>query len=160
MSPRAAWRLETLGFQAVYDYIGGKADWLAAGQPTEGSTHRTSLVSLMARDIPTCQIDEPVTDVAARMGASRSDTAVVLNDQRVVLGRLRAGRFDETAAGTVAAVMEEGPTTVRADTDAAELLERMQTRGTEQTIVSTPEGQLLGILYRKTLQDALSERRH
>ena len=31
MSPRAAWRLESLGFSHVYDYVAGKIDWLAAG---------------------------------------------------------------------------------------------------------------------------------
>ncbi len=34
MSPRAAARLETLGFSRVYDYVGGKRDWLAAALPT------------------------------------------------------------------------------------------------------------------------------
>ena len=37
MSPRAAWRLETLGFEKVFDYVDGRADWLAAGLPTEGT---------------------------------------------------------------------------------------------------------------------------
>ena len=36
MSPRAACRLETLGFSEVYDYVAGKADWLARGLPREG----------------------------------------------------------------------------------------------------------------------------
>ena len=36
MSPRAACRLELLGFTQVYDYVAGKADWLAHGLPTEG----------------------------------------------------------------------------------------------------------------------------
>ena len=36
MSPRAAWRLETLGFERVYDYVGGKADWLGHALPREG----------------------------------------------------------------------------------------------------------------------------
>ena len=31
MSPRAAVRLRQLGFRRVYDYAGGKNDWLAAG---------------------------------------------------------------------------------------------------------------------------------
>jgi len=31
MSPRAASRLESLGFRDVYDYAAGKADWFAAG---------------------------------------------------------------------------------------------------------------------------------
>ncbi|MDP9404293.1 MAG: rhodanese-like domain-containing protein [Actinomycetota bacterium] len=34
MSPRAAWRLEHLGFAQVYDYVAGKVDWMAAGLPT------------------------------------------------------------------------------------------------------------------------------
>jgi len=38
MSPRAAWRLETLGFEHAYDYVGGKADWLAHNLPGEGAT--------------------------------------------------------------------------------------------------------------------------
>jgi hypothetical protein len=33
MSPRAAWRLESIGFQHVYDYVAGKADWGGAGRP-------------------------------------------------------------------------------------------------------------------------------
>src|SRR5262249_35133124 len=37
LSARAAWRLESMGFQEVYRYTPGKADWLAAGWETEGS---------------------------------------------------------------------------------------------------------------------------
>ena len=33
MSPRSAWRLEGLGFERVYDYVPGKADWFASGLP-------------------------------------------------------------------------------------------------------------------------------
>ncbi len=36
MSPRAAWRLETLSFGDVYDYVGSKMDWIGAGLPFEG----------------------------------------------------------------------------------------------------------------------------
>ena len=37
MSPRAAWRLKAAGFGPVYDYAAGKADWLAAGLPFQGT---------------------------------------------------------------------------------------------------------------------------
>ena len=37
MSPRAASRLEGLGFSKVYDYPPGKAGWSASGFPTEGT---------------------------------------------------------------------------------------------------------------------------
>jgi hypothetical protein len=33
MSPRAAWRLEGLGFERVYDYVPGESDWFASGLP-------------------------------------------------------------------------------------------------------------------------------
>src|SRR3954463_5877370 len=35
LSPGAACRLEILGFEAVYDYVPGKVDWIARGLPTE-----------------------------------------------------------------------------------------------------------------------------
>ena len=38
MSPRAACRLDALGFNQVYDYTLGFADWKAAGEPIEGTT--------------------------------------------------------------------------------------------------------------------------
>jgi rhodanese-related sulfurtransferase len=34
-SPKAAKRMEQLGYDRVYDYVAGKADWRAAGKPTE-----------------------------------------------------------------------------------------------------------------------------
>ena len=36
MSPRAACRLATIGFQAVYDDMPSKVDWLARGLQMEG----------------------------------------------------------------------------------------------------------------------------
>ena len=36
-SPAAAEKLETFGFSNVYDYEGGKKDWMKAGYPVEGS---------------------------------------------------------------------------------------------------------------------------
>jgi hypothetical protein len=36
MSPRAASRLESIGFEQVYDYLAGKADWGSFGLPLEG----------------------------------------------------------------------------------------------------------------------------
>jgi len=37
-SPKAAEKLHTFGFTNVYDYAGGKQDWIEAGYPVEGST--------------------------------------------------------------------------------------------------------------------------
>ncbi len=57
MSPRAAWRLEATGFGPVYDYAAGKADWLAADLPFEGTAELAGMftrrgVAAVAEDTP------------------------------------------------------------------------------------------------------------
>ena len=47
MSPRAAWRLDSLGFTEVYEYSAGKSDWAAYGLPLEGK----ALTSIRIKDI-------------------------------------------------------------------------------------------------------------
>jgi len=37
-SPKAAEKLDTFGFTNVWDYEGGKKDWMEAGYPVEGSS--------------------------------------------------------------------------------------------------------------------------
>ena len=64
MSPRAAWRLESLGFGDVYDYVAGKLDWMAAGLPTDGTNAQHPRAGDVARkDVPTAQLDERLGDV-------------------------------------------------------------------------------------------------
>ncbi len=91
MSARAASRLETLGFSHVYRYQPGKADWFAAGLPREGEEAHTPRVADVARrDVPTCRIDERVGAVRDRVRAGNWDVCVVVDEQRVVLGLVRA----------------------------------------------------------------------
>ncbi|MDQ6920487.1 MAG: rhodanese-like domain-containing protein, partial [Candidatus Dormibacteraeota bacterium] len=86
MSPRAAWRLEALGFAEVYDYDGGKMDWLAFGLPAEGSAaSEPSLGDLVNREAPRCSPAEKLADVAARMAAGWTWCAVV-NEAGILLG--------------------------------------------------------------------------
>lgn len=87
MSPRAAWRLESIGFQQVYDYAAGKADWGAAGLPLEG-TAGPRAGEHARRDVPTCRLDERLADVRRRVERSSWDTCIVVNEHAVVLGRL------------------------------------------------------------------------
>jgi CBS domain-containing protein len=59
----------------------------------------------------------------------------------------------DAPAGAIAeAVMEPGPTTVRADTLASELAERLTERDLKTAIVSTPEGRLIGVVTRTDLE--------
>jgi hypothetical protein len=61
LSPRAACRLETLGFPRVYDYRLGKVDWLAHQLPIEGERAGEPTVGSVAReDVVTCGTDDAV----------------------------------------------------------------------------------------------------
>src|SRR5438874_4846002 len=75
MSPRAAWRLESIGFTRVYDYVAGKADCGSFGLTLEGrNDSRTRAASIVRADTPTCRLDEQVAEVASpacRLGRLR-----------------------------------------------------------------------------------------
>ncbi len=155
MSPRAAWRLESLGFAQVYDYAAGKADWLAWGLPREGRAAQVPTVGEVARrDVPTCGLADRVADVKARAQAAGYDACVVVNAQRVVLGLLRGRELDADPAATAEAVMRAGPTTYRLDVPAREAGARMPERGVDALTVTTPDGTLVGLLRREDAERA------
>jgi len=155
MSPRAAWRLESLGFAEVYDYAAGKADWLAWGLPREGRAAQVPTVGEVARrDVPTCGLADRVADAKARAQAAGFDACVVVNAQRVVLGLLRGRELDADPAATAEAVMRAGPTTYRLDVPAREAEARMRERGVDALTVTTPDGVLVGLLRREDAERA------
>src|SRR5919199_2317068 len=91
MSPRAACRLATLGFTDVYDYVAGKADWLAYGLPVEGEHAEVLTAGRVARpDVVTCHLRDPVSAILERVELSPYGFALALSDNQVILGRLRA----------------------------------------------------------------------
>ena len=160
MSNRAAWRLESLGFTRVYHYTPGKDGWLTMGLPTEGPDAATPRAGDVAdRDTPTCSLCERLGDVRHRLRAAGKTSCIVVNDQRVVLGRLRGESLDGDAGQTVEAVMEAGPTTVRPSEPLDALIERMQKRKVESIVVSTADGVLVGVLRREDGERRLSERK-
>jgi rhodanese-related sulfurtransferase len=145
MSPRAAWRLERLGFGPVYDYAAGKVDWMAAGLPTvRADTSERRALDAADRDPPTCRPDDRLADVPDMQARS----VVVVNDRGIVLGRVNPARVEAADSTPVEDVMEPGPATVRAHEPLARLLERMGHRGVAEVIVTTPRGELLGVLQR------------
>src|SRR5260221_51431 len=84
MSPRAAWRLESLGFTEVYDYAAGKEDWLAWGRPREGRTAQVPTVGEVARrDVPTCGLADRVADAKARSQAAGFEGWLVVTNAYV-----------------------------------------------------------------------------
>jgi hypothetical protein len=143
LSPRAACRLETLGFTSVYDYVPGKVDWLARGLPTEGEESSTPRVGRLARDdAATCGLDEPVERVRELIEASPYGFCLVLAEDGTLLGRIRRSAPER---------MEPGPSTVRYDLAVDELRERLDKRDLKTAIVTTPEGKLVGVVRRAEL---------
>jgi Mg/Co/Ni transporter MgtE len=145
-----------LGFTEVYDYVPGKADWRAHGLPIEGEHADLPTVGGVARDdVVTAHLADPVAAIREHVGRSPYGFAFVTTEDRVLLGRLPASVMQDAPAGATAeAVMEPGPSTVRADTLALELAERLAERGLKTAIVSTPEGRLIGVVRRSDLEAA------
>lgn len=145
MSPRAAWRLERLGYEPVHDYVAGKVDWMAAGLATiRADPSEPRALDAADRDPPTCS---PESLVDRAVASTPGATLVVVNEQRIVLGRLRPNTAGAGGRTRVEDVMEIGPTTVRAHEPLVPLLERMARRQVDEVIVTTPEGELLGVVH-------------
>ena len=122
MSPRAACRLETLGFSETYDYVPGKAEWLGHGLPVEGPGPDEERVLRYVRDdVVTCGLDEAIGDVRERVEASPYGFALVVAEGGCLLGRLRRAELEGDAERRTEEGMEAGPSTVRPTVSAHEL---------------------------------------
>ncbi len=158
MSPRAAWRLESLGFTHVFDYVAGKADWFAGGLPKEGKLADVPRAGDIARrDIPTCHLTDHLSDAQARVQATDGTMCIVVNNTGVVLGRLRKEAFHSDPTVTVEMVMESGPTTIRPDTFLESITKRMRERKVDSIVVTTSDGRLVGVLHRKDAEQYLDD---
>lgn len=147
MSPRAAWRLETLGFSEVYDYTVGKLDWLAAGLPTEGTNAQRPRAGALARkDVPTCRLDEQLSVVRDRVRRKSWDAAVVVNDERIVFGLLRAKELALDDDRLISQAMRPGPSTFRPYVLAEETARFMVDHKLDSSPITTSDGRPVGLL--------------
>jgi CBS domain-containing protein len=149
MSPRAAWRLESLGFTRVFDYVAGKADWFASGLPIEGKLAAVPRIGDVAhRDVPVCRLSDKIGDVRKWTQEEDWDACVVVNDEGIVLGLLRRKELDADPQATVEEMMRSGPTTFRPNVPVKDMAERMRERGARTVLVTVSDGKLVGLLRR------------
>jgi CBS domain-containing protein len=149
MSPRAAWRLESLGFGEVYDYVAGKLDWMAAGLPTEGTNAAHPRAGDVARkDVPVGRLEDRLGDVRERVSPSGWDAVVVTNTERVVLGLLRSKELAKDAELTLEQAMRPGPSTFRPYRVIKDMAEHMTTHRLDSSPITTSDGRLVGLLLR------------
>jgi CBS domain-containing protein len=146
MSPRAAWRLEEAGFGPVYDYAAGKADWLAADLPFDGTARLAGMFT--RRGVATVAEDTPAADALGLLEAQGFGPVLVLNQPGVVMGAAYRDALASAHGGTeTGSVMRFGVSTVRPSEDAAALAGRMGRAGVTRVVVTRSDGTLVGLLF-------------
>jgi rhodanese-related sulfurtransferase len=150
--PRAAARLEALGFTDVAVYRPGKAGWLADDLPSGGLRRREQRVAGIADpEVAFVPGDATVGEAAELVGDA--DVGIVVNDDRVVLGLLRPETFGLPSETPVADVLQPGPSTFRPSLTVQELVEYFGTSNEARAIITTHEGVWIGLVRREDVLD-------
>ena len=137
----------------MYDYVAGKKDWGSYGLPHEGTNVPERLAGDLAhRDVATCALGDDLAEVRERVRAAGWDTCIVINEQRVVVGRLGRRALAADTDESVEQAMTPGPSTVRPSIGADALLERIRSRNLTSFLVTTPDGRLIGLALRSDLE--------
>ncbi|MGH3204085.1 MAG: CBS domain-containing protein [Streptosporangiaceae bacterium] len=123
---------------------------MGAGLPIEGTlAQRPRLVDVVRRDAPTCSLGERLGDVRDRAIAAGWDACVVVSQDRVVLGLLRAEELRADPRLLVERVMRPGPSTYRPFVSVAEMRHTMTERNLECSPVTTSDGKLVGLVRKQ-----------
>ena len=114
---------------------------MGAGLPVEGTnSQRPRLIDVVRRDVPTCSLGERLGDVRDRVTAAGWDACVVMSQQRVVLGLLRAKELQADPDLPVDRAMRPGPSTYRPFVSVTEMHRIMTERNLESSPVTTADG--------------------
>jgi rhodanese-related sulfurtransferase len=150
LSPRAARRLELLGFTDVYDYMVGKAAWLADGLPFEGERGPGTRIGSIARDdVPTVHARATLADAAKAFGEDNTEgIAVVVDDDRVVMGVLRREALGLDPQSLVLDAAQPGPSTFRPSLPIEEMADHFRRHDLARALVTTLEGRWIGMVRR------------
>jgi rhodanese-related sulfurtransferase/CBS domain-containing protein len=146
LGPRAASRLETLGFTDVYEYSAGKDDWLSSGNDFEGTLADVPRAIDAAKDVAVTRLDEDMTVVKEL--AKHSPVVAVVNEDGILMGRIDSHVSNAGAGDSVESLMEDGPKTVRPSEKVEDLLEVMDGEKRDDVLVTDPKGALLGIVFK------------
>jgi CBS domain-containing protein len=138
----------------VFDYGPGKADWAAAGLPLEESGRKVVRLGDAARpDVPTCGLTERVGEVARRLGPDWN-TSIVVNEERIVLGRLYKEELEGDPTSSVEEAMRPGPSTFRPHIPAEEMAGYMHEHELNTAPVTTSGGRLVGLVFLSDIDEA------
>ncbi|MET8355214.1 hypothetical protein [Micromonospora sp. NPDC005206] len=151
MSPRAAWRLEAAGFDPVYDYAAGKADWLAADLPFHGEAQLVGQVT--RRHVPTVPGEASTAQALEQLDTFGFGPVLVLNAASVVLGTLHREQLEAAPADApVDRLLHFGVSTVRPSEQVADLTHRMHHANVTRVVVTRQDGTLVGLFFTEDQQ--------
>jgi predicted transcriptional regulator len=102
-----------------------------------------------------CRLSDTVGEVSRRIAESDYPFALVLSVGRVVLGRVAASDLTGDPDLPIDRVMDPGPKTVRPHKTAEGTAQDLSERGLNWAIVTTPDGELIGVASRAELGAAL-----
>src|SRR5207247_7889797 len=78
VSPRAASRLEAIGFPRVYDYVAGKKDWGSYGLPHKGTNvPERSAGDVAHRDVPQPRASTKAPSPVVHVGYKAFDRTLI-----------------------------------------------------------------------------------
>lgn len=158
MSGRAAARLEALGFDPVFDYVGGKMGWLDSGLAVDGDrAARVRTGGLVRRNPPSLHPESKLADVL-ESDVREWGMCVVVDENNVVHGLLGSQVAEGEKERSAEEVMELGPTTIRPSRSIADALDLMDETDSDTLLVTSPYGELIGVLYRADVEDHLDSR--
>ena len=103
----------------------------------------------MRADVPTCRLEDDLNEVRRRVGDAGSDTCFVVDEDRVVLGRLGRTALQRDTGESVEAAMTAGPSTIRPSARLEAIVERMREQKLGSLPVTTSDGRLVGLLARE-----------
>jgi coenzyme F420-dependent glucose-6-phosphate dehydrogenase len=84
------------------------------------------------------------------------DQCIVVDGAGVVLGRLRGEALHAAPDAPVELAMESGPTTIRPNRALRDIREHMRQHGAASVVVTTPAGQLMGVVERQDIERCLA----
>jgi predicted transcriptional regulator len=130
----------------VYDYVAGKADWLAADLPFEGTARLAGRFT--RRGVSTVGVSARVAEALRLLEAQGFGPVLVLNEAGVVMGAAYRDRLISAAGeAAVESVMRFGVSTVRPSEDAAALVHRMGHAQVTRVVVTRSDGTLVGLFF-------------
>ena len=123
----------------MYDYVDGKADWMAFGLPVEGEDG--PFLAGRVEDVPTCDVRLTAADARRVLDSTGADVVVLVHGDGLAVGEVDADALDGSADDLpLLDLLCPVPTTVRPSVTVAAVAEG----GGGTVLVTTADGRLVG----------------